>query len=453
MNIKFLVQITLLILFSYLVGVSYSHLPPISKQNGKSANSFYEGCLRQKAPPVPYYKNLYSNTNLTSIPQAYLDKMKTIVDQVSEMIVQDFPPEFNGEYNEFVYWGTAGRAAMSLRLYKDTSNQIWLNRAKSYIDYALQKIKPYQYKGIEFAYHKGRTGIAALGAIIYQELGNTSESVELLKEVNWYFDQVKDGDYYDWESGIAGLVYAGKLLNKYFNREVVQKEKITYVLTLAYNLGMKYFNSTTGAMQFEYYQGHYWTGMGSHGSGSPIYALLQSEELMQNETIRTNVLNTIDYFLSIQTKEGQIPGDLVPDRTQWCHGIPGLLPPIGLAYKLFNNKKYYDAGLLGSKLTSEIGILSKGMQFCHGVGGNIYMILDFYNQTKDPQILSMAISMIMTSLDTPKLTDPTQWESYDCVADGMFVSSSIGMVLLYSDILKNVNNLENVQMLSYHLSI
>jgi len=183
--------------------------------------------------------------------------------------------------------------------------------------------------------------------------------------------------------------------------------------------------------------------------------LLKSPSIFQqNETVRFHVIKSLEHILQLQTSAGQIPGDLKPDRTQWCHGIPGLLPVFGTAYKVLNqNTTYLRAGLLGAQLTSQIGILAKGMQFCHGTGGNIYMVLDFYKNTGDVRALQYAISMILTSVDTPQLSDPKQWESYDCLPSGMFVSSSIGMVLLYSDIIRNANNLANVQMVSFHLSI
>ncbi|KAH3722980.1 glutathione S-transferase LANCL1 [Pelomyxa schiedti] len=394
---------------------------------------------------------MFPDYNTTSIPPKYRQQMQDFIDVAVALVLDDFPPDYQGCCLPAVYWGSCGIGAMFLRLYKQSGNEGYLNHAKEYVDYSLLNY-PTDYPGYEVAFQKGRIGVCAVGAVLYDILGNSTKVNELIEEVNWIFDQTKPGDYFDWESGLSGIVYAGDYLNNYFGKEVVSSEKIKRVLELIFEEGIQNENQTSGALLYEYYEGHYWTGFGSHGSGSPVYTLL-NHNLLVNDTVLQHARATVDYYLELQTPEGQIPGDKRPDRTQWCHGIPGLLGPIGEAYRVFHDDKYRQSGLLGSQLISEIGILTKGMMLCHGVSANVYMMIDFYRKTGDTIVLQQAVSMVLTALETAQLTslDPTQWDSYDCVPEALFGSSPMGAILLFSDILYNFNDLTKLQFLTYNL--
>ena len=135
----------------------------------------------------------------------------------------------------------------------------WLTYAKEYIDYAIANY-PTEYTGYEVAFQKGRIGVrlaiihlvinqvCAVGAVLYDILGYDTMVDSLVQEVNSIFDQTKAGDYFDWESGLSGIVYAGDYLNNYFGQEVVSSDKIVKVLHLIYELGSFILNTTNGAL-------------------------------------------------------------------------------------------------------------------------------------------------------------------------------------------------------------
>jgi hypothetical protein len=416
------------------------------------------GCVDDsQATRVPaFYPNLHSNITSVEIPKEYIERMQAFLDVATELVLADFPPSYVGEFAT-VYGGTAGFGALCLRMYRlsNNLNQTWLHRARKYIDNALERTTAYKYFPIENAFMKGRIGICAVGAVIYNELGNRAKVAELVKEVNWILDQPKLGDYYDWESGFSGMVYAADYLNSYFGHEVIDNSKVQRILHLIFETGFQYVNKSSGALRFEFLMNHYWTGMGSHGSGSPIYSLLKHAHLLNgNETILNHLRATVDWYLELQTEEGQIPGDFSVDRTQWCHGIPGLLGPIGEAYSLFKDEKYKLAGLKGCNLIAKIGILTKGMMLCHGVSSNVYMMIEFYRKTKVLEVLHQAVSLILTTLDTPQLSspDPSKWFSHDCDPVELFGNSPAGAVLFYADVLANLNDLTKLQFLAFDLS-
>ncbi|KAL0212981.1 hypothetical protein RCL1_006607 [Eukaryota sp. TZLM3-RCL] len=413
----------------------------------------YHGCSSTKHyEDWPYYENTHLKDNITTIPYFYAKQMTTFINLASERIIRDFPPTFKGSRSPAVYWGTAGIAAMCLQQYRLTHQLLWLSRAEDYINVALSRWPSYTYNPKELSFLVGRPGICAVAAVIYDLKHDSTMVEEMIKEVNWFFDQANEGDEYDWERGMSGLIFSGDYLNNYFNETVIPIFKIKRLLDFIFARGMSLVDRKTGVLRFEKKSGKFFTGFGSYGSGSPVYTLLAHDHLV-NSTVLKHAKATVDHYLALQTPKGQIPGDYFPDRTQWCHGIPGLLAPIGEAYRVFGEEKYKLAGVNGSNLISEIGILTNGMLLCHGVAGNVYMMIDFYRKTGERSVLANAVSMILTSLDIPKLSslDPSHWYSWDCIPEALYASSSIGALMLYSDVLANLDDLTRIGMFGYNL--
>ena len=60
-----------------------------------------------------------------------------------------------------------------------------------------------------------------------------------------------------------------------------------------------------------------------------------------------------------------------------------------------NSSQYLAASYSAANFTLRKGALEKGMCLCHGTSGNIYMLLELYAQTKDPQWLYNANTLLM----------------------------------------------------------
>ena len=111
---------------------------------------------------------------------------------------------------------------------------------------------------------------------------------------------------------------------------------------------------------------------------------------------------SIDYILSIQTADGNIPSamDEAPpypqrraehDLVHWCHGAPGVVYLFAKSYLVFNEAKYLNAALRCGDCVWEKGLLKKGPGICHGVAGSGYVFLLLYRMTNEQKHLSRAI--------------------------------------------------------------
>jgi len=85
------------------------------------------------------------------------------------------------------------------------------------------------------------------------------------------------------------------------------------------------------------------------------------------------------------------PGHPV-DRTQWCHGAPGIVATVG-------DLMPEDLLLGGAETTWRHGPLEKGPGLCHGTAGNGYALLKTFAVTGDEIWLERARSFAVAALD------------------------------------------------------
>ncbi|KAJ3432979.1 lanc-like protein [Anaeramoeba flamelloides] len=422
-----------------------------------------EGCRGSIQPPgALFYPNKLENTTITSLPKWAIDMMKERKETIEKMYYNDFPPSYDGFLGPYIYYGGAGTAFMFLRFYHlemeslHNSNPYYqgsIERAtnylaisKEYIDIALSRTS-WEEKRIGFL--KGRTGSLALASVIYTLSGDNSTAKKYLEEAATPYETVTIDSPFDLDSGMAGMLYAARYLKKFYGKDIIEKSKVDKVASTLYQLGLKYYNKTTKALQFGVpYDGMHRIGEGLSGSGGVIYQLLQEDWLYSNPQALADVKSTINYYLSTQKPNGQVYDDFHDDgtRIQWCHGIPGVIPIFIKAYEVFKEEKYLDAAKLGCDLVAHQGVLVKGMQLCHGVIGNAYQLFNMYAKTKDETYRSKAYSMVLTALQNPLLTDPSNWISYDCYIGSFFVTTAGGMLSFFSDMLAHTNELEKLSM-------
>jgi hypothetical protein len=85
------------------------------------------------------------------------------------------------------------------------------------------------------------------------------------------------------------------------------------------------------------------------------------------------------------------PGHPV-DRTQWCHGAPGIIATLG-------DLLPEDLLIGGAETTWRHGPLEKGPGLCHGTAGNGYALLKTYAVTGDEVWLERARSFAIAALE------------------------------------------------------
>lgn len=109
---------------------------------------------------------------------------------------------------------------------------------------------------------------------------------------------------------------------------------------------------------------------------------------------------SIQFYIFLQLDSGNFPSSFSrpkkDDLVQFCHGSPGSISPLILAYKLNNLGGKFNELIQNSleKAANNIwknGILKKGYGLCHGISGNGYGLLHYYNFTNDPKWLYRAL--------------------------------------------------------------
>jgi hypothetical protein len=149
---------------------------------------------------------------------------------------------------------------------------------------------------------------------------------------------------------------------------------------------------------------------GAHGVTGILYMLLQCRwrfeaSAAKSAELRSLVLSTLDYCLSIRLPSGNFPSsekDSEPsDRlVQWCHGAPGLALACLQAHEVLGEKKYVQPAQELGEVIWERGLLRKGIGLCHGIGGNALVFLKLLAATGDAKYLCYASSFARFALES-----------------------------------------------------
>jgi len=155
-------------------------------------------------------------------------------------------------------------------------------------------------------------------------------------------------------------------------------------------------------LMYAYYKTEYLGA--AHGLCAILQMLISVPGYLQqtSQDVAGDIKASIDYILSIQTAEGNIPCamDEAPpypqrqaehDLVHWCHGAPGVVYLFAKAYLVLNDVKYLDAALRCGDCVWKKGLLKKGPGICHGVAGSGYVFLLLYRLTNDKKHMGRAI--------------------------------------------------------------
>ena len=154
-------------------------------------------------------------------------------------------------------------------------------------------------------------------------------------------------------------------------------------------------------LMYAYYKTEYLGA--AHGLCAILQMMISVPGYLQqsSQDVVNDIKTSIDYILSIQTPEGNIPCamDEAPpygqrsveeDLVHWCHGAPGVVYLFAKAYLVWNDPKYLDAAIRCGDCVWEKGLLKKGPGICHGVAGSGYVFLLLYRMTNDEKYLGRA---------------------------------------------------------------
>lgn len=130
------------------------------------------------------------------------------------------------------------------------------------------------------------------------------------------------------------------------------------------------------------------------------FRLVQARDQLSSGELEKLVRPSIDWWVSLRYPSGNFPSSLGSQTDKlihWCHGAPGALHLLGLAYVVFEDPRYLDVARSCADVIWSRGLLKKGYGLCHGVSGNGYAFLRMFQLTRDLKYLHRAAKVIAQS--------------------------------------------------------
>lgn len=249
------------------------------------------------------------------------------------------------------------------------------------------------------AFLSGNAGVYAVAAVIFHSAGDTKHFKKYLDK---YLDLAKickssslDIDDNELFVGRAGYLCGALWLAEETNTQLPLND-LYDICNAMINSGRSYAKSirSKSPLMFSYHERQYLGA--AHGLCTILLMFLNIPGYLENfPQEATDIKASVDYFLSLQTKDGNFPtkpNEGKVELVHWCHGAPGVVYLMAKAYIVWKDEKYLRSCVKSANLVWEKGLLRKGPGICHGVAGNGYVFLLLYRLTKKPMYLHRAMS-------------------------------------------------------------
>uniref|UniRef100_A0AC35F0E2 Uncharacterized protein n=1 Tax=Panagrolaimus sp. PS1159 TaxID=55785 RepID=A0AC35F0E2_9BILA len=198
-------------------------------------------------------------------------------------------------------------------------------------------------------------------------------------------------------NGKAGFLAGILTLKIEANQNVLNENDIRRILKALIKSGREYArtNKSKSPLMYEWHESEYLGA--AHGLSGILQTLLSFWSYL-DDTDKSFVKETLDWFLNLQTSSGNFPSSskhIGEERGEnelihWCHGAGGCIYLFIVAYMVLGEKKYLNVAHACSELIWKKGILHKGPGLCHGLSGNGYAFLMMYRLTNDETYLIKA---------------------------------------------------------------
>ncbi|CAK5091709.1 unnamed protein product [Meloidogyne enterolobii] len=204
-------------------------------------------------------------------------------------------------------------------------------------------------------------------------------------------------------NGRAGFLASILIIKKEKGFDVLSDDEIRSVLNSIIQSGLAYSKKHHSPSPLMYqWHGDEYLGA-AHGVSGILQILLSYWDFL-DDSAKTAVKQSVDWYLSIQLNDGNFPSGTdrigrTEELIHWCHGATGALHMLLAAHLVFDSAKYLQAAIRCAQLIWERGILGKGPGICHGVAGSGYAFLLLYRQTLENGWLEKAkvFALIMMS--------------------------------------------------------
>ncbi|XP_028425322.1 lanC-like protein 2 [Perca flavescens] len=324
------------------------------------------------------------------------NKIKDLLQQMEEGLKTADPHDFS------TYTGWTGIALLYLQLYRTSREATHLQRALDYVKRTMRILN-----GRKVTFLCGDAGPLAVGAVVYHKLNNTADSQDCLSRLLQLQGSVLAPDSEMPDEllyGRAGYLYALLYVNKEIGADAVDESTIAKVVMAIVesgkNMSAEQKKTDRCPLLYEWHKKQYIGA--AHGLAGIYHMLMQPGAKVHPDILAQLIRPSIDYVRHKRFRSGNFPSSLSNESDRlvhWCHGAPGVIHMLIMAYKVFKEEKYLKEAAECAEVIWQRGLLRKGYGICHGTAGNGYAFLSLYKLTQEKKYLYRACKFAEWCLD------------------------------------------------------
>jgi lantibiotic modifying enzyme len=331
------------------------------------------------------------NQMTEEIDLGYQDRLRQFIDSAVQELKNKYPPSSQVSLNSVgeaqndhsVYLGYGGNLFFYWKLNYLTN--LYTEELLQAAESSAKKLPEIENQA--FTFLMGKIGIVSLLAVIYKD----ENYVKIIEETIDLNPEELELLY-----GAAGSLYILGFLLKYFP-SVTRKNQLISKIQVIYQSIVSKKNKTDQLLfKFPSETGRTYLG-GAHGIIGLVYILIQLREYLPD--CDSILISNLDLILTLQLPSGNFPvsyGENSDKLVHFCHGSPGAVPLMCLAYQVYNKQAYLDCAIKAGEDIWKRGLIKKGYGLCHGVAGNGYSFLALFNTTGEQVWLNKAIKFAET---------------------------------------------------------
>ncbi|KAM4718766.1 lanC-like protein 2 isoform 2-T6 [Anableps anableps] len=300
------------------------------------------------------------------------------------------------------YTGWTGIALLYLQLHRVSCEASHLQRALDYVKRAMRILN-----GRKVTFLCGDAGPLAVGAVVHHKLNNSTESkgcvsrlLQLQRSVVSPDSEMPDELLYGRTGYLFALLYVNKEIGADTVDEAIIIKVVTAIVESGKNMSAEEKKMDRCPLLYEWHKKQYIGA--AHGLTGILYMLMQPGAKVHPTMLAELIRPSIDYVRHKRFRSGNFPSSLSNESDRlvhWCHGAPGVIHMLIMAYTVFKEEKYLKEAADCAEVIWQRGLLRKGYGICHGTAGNGYAFLSLYKLTQEKKYLYRACKFAEWCLD------------------------------------------------------
>jgi len=368
-----------------------------------------------------------------------------------------------------IYSGSGGNIYTFWRYYVHT--KILSKEETSYSMNLLLKYYNENYKILEkdFVKHRqslipsffqGPVGIFTMGCLISKETKNKEEFLYNLKRVLLYEKTALDiNTEYEVLYGTAGYLFALLLIKTECGNtfDFSIDKNIYFVFKYLFECGIKEKEKNKADCLIFPWKRQYETVpkvyIGAiHGIFGVIYMFIKTiliiPDLVKKDQdfgrIEEEIYKTVLYLISLQFSNGNFPSSFGNENNKlihFCHGAPGSIYTLSVAYQYFKDDKILNAVIDAGEVIWRKGLIKKGNSICHGIIGNGFVFFELFKLTQEIKWKVRGMKFALATFDNEIQKICAETEDQQRLVKGVpdtpysLMEGQGGLITFFSDIL------------------